>query len=205
MDFPPNSHKDKKNIPEKNLQKVITGEVIQRRKPFGRKFKDVFFGGDFKTAIAYVYTEIFVPSLRNMMADAGKGAIDRVFYGESRYPSSRMNQQIAGQVQYNRISNLGRDPRSVYLPDQPPHRVGGRRSDQREIILASREDAEMVLEQLTDIIDKYQVASLSDLYAILGLESSHVDQKWGWYTVAASAIRQIRDGWLLDLPVAEPI
>ena len=73
------------------------------------------------------------------------------------------------------------------------------------MILASREEAELVLERLLDIISKYEVASLADLYDLTGLPSSHVDNKWGWTYLNNTEIRQVRDGYLLDLPPLEEI
>lgn len=73
------------------------------------------------------------------------------------------------------------------------------------VILATRSEAELVLERLGDIIDKFEVASVGDLHDLLGLPQTHVDQKWGWTYVGDASIRQVREGYLLDLPLAAPI
>ena len=44
-----------------------------------------------------------------------------------------------------------------------------------------------------------------DLYDLTGLPSAHVDNKWGWTYLTNTEIRQIRDGYLLDLPPMEEI
>ena len=107
------------------------------------------------------------------------------------------------RVQYN--SPVRRD--RAYLPDQAPARPLGRqvRRETNDLVLTSREEAELVLERLTDIIDKYGVASLADLYDLTGLPTSHVDNKWGWTYLNNTEIRQVRDGYLLDLPPVEEI
>lgn len=63
----------------------------------------------------------------------------------------------------------------------------------------------MVLERLNDIIDRYEVASVADLHELVGLPTTHVDNKWGWENVRYAEVRQIREGFLLDLPPAMPI
>jgi hypothetical protein len=91
------------------------------------------------------------------------------------------------------------------IPDQGPRSIRVNRRDANDIILTSREEAELVIERLIDIIDKYDVASLADLNDLLGLPTSHVDNKWGWTYLNNVEIRQIRNGYLIDLPSLEEI
>jgi hypothetical protein len=210
MDYQGNSHnKTEKKIikEEKKVEKVISGEVVTRKKPLGRRFKEIFFGGDFKVAARHVAADVLLPSLRNLIMDASTEGIKRVIYGESGV-SRRRGVEYRPLVQYdNPIKRLGRDPRErSYLPDQPPLSAKTRsRREINEIILVSRQEAELVLERLTDIIDMYEVASVADLHDLLGIQATHVDNKWGWTFLNNVEIRQIRDGYLLDLPYPEAI
>lgn len=209
MDYQGNTNKDKsKKVerPEKAIEKIVTGEVVVRKKSFGQRFKGIFFGGDFKTAATYVAADVLLPSLRNMLADATKGAVDRVIYGESAYTRRGRAPEYRPRVQYNNpINRATRDPRelSARLPDQPPHPYRQNRHEASEIILASREEAELVLERLIDIVDKYDTASLADLYDLVGLKSDHVDNKWGWTFLNTAQVIQLREGYLLELPPLE--
>jgi hypothetical protein len=74
-----------------------------------------------------------------------------------------------------------------------------------DYILSRRDEAELVLERLRDIVDKYQVASVLDLKELLGLESNPVDNKWGWPFLTDASVVAVRDGFILDLPPEEPI
>ena len=47
------------------------------------------------------------------------------------------------------------------------------------MILNSRSESELVLESLQDIIDKYDVASVADLYQLVGLPTAYTDNKLG--------------------------
>ncbi len=58
---------------------------------------------------------------------------------------------------------------------------------------------------MNDIIETYEVASVADLQDLVGLPSSHVDNKWGWINLHDVQIRQIREGYVIDLPQAEPM
>ena len=205
-DYAANPHKSKQVPPEeeKKVEKVIVGEVIVKKRTFGQKFKGVFFGGEFKQALRYFTADVLLPAIRNLMVDATTRGVERMVYGESRDIRRRPPPSYGSRISYN--SPVVRRDRA-YLPDQGPPRPLGRqvRRDTNELILASREEAEQVLERLIDIIDKYGVASLADLYDLTGLPTSPIDNKWGWSDLRTTEIRQVRDGFLLDLPQAEEI
>jgi hypothetical protein len=212
MDYPSNSNKDKEKDnskavePVKKVEKVeLEGQVLTRKTPIGSRIKSIFLGGEFKSAAQYIGAEVLLPALRNLLVDATTKGIERVVYGDSSYNRPR-TPEYRPRVTYNNPVNRGysRDPRErANLPDQPSRPRP--RHDRTEIILASRGDAELILERLQDIIDRYQVASMADLHELVGLPTTHVDNKWGWESIRFAEIRQIREGYLLDLPPAETI
>lgn len=212
MDYQSNSHKNaekntpKKQLPEKKVEKIISGEVVHKKKPLGRRFKEVFFGGEFSNAARYIAADVLLPALRNLVVDSVEMGIKRMVYGDSMGRRRSTQNEYRPRVQYNNPIARNRDPRdSVYIPDQPPHPYRQNRAEANEIIISSREEAMAVLERLMDITDNYDVASLADLYDLVGLPSSHTDNKWGWTNLANVEIRQVREGYLLVLPIMEPI
>lgn len=205
--FPGNANKDKeKRKPrpdvEKKVEKVITGEATQRKRPLGRRFKDTFLGGEFKAAAHYIGMEVLLPAFRNMLVDGVTKGVERVVYGEStvRRPSSGYGQP---RIQYHSPVNRSGGP-IANLPDQPG-RARRRTAEIEEVILSSRQDAEKVLDMLTDIINQFDVASVADMKELIGLPTAYTDNSWGWYSMHYADIRQIRDGFLLTLPPAEVI
>lgn len=217
-DFPGNANRerspDKRPTPPKakgedprpKVQKVVKTEAVKRKKGFGQRFKEVFFGGELKGASRYITTDVLLPAFRDLIVDATSKGVERLIYGESR--RRRMGNEFGRpRVSYN--NPLDRYPRGIgrsgpMLPDQPPLPSRRPRTSE-EILLTSREDAELVIERLTDIIDKYEVASVADLYDLVGLQTSYIDNNWGWTSLAYADIRQIREGYLIDMPAAEPI
>lgn len=199
---PGNSHKQREAKPDKNVEKVTTAPVIEKKRGFFQRFKGVFLGGDFKNAARYLGADVILPAIRNLMVDATTRGVERVVYGESR-DQRRRPTTMGSRISYG---TPVRRPDRAYLPDQPPRPLARQvRKETNEFILSSREDAENVLDRLIDIIDKYDVVSLADLYSLIGQPSSHVDQKWGWTDLRTTEIRQTRDGYLLDLPPSEEI
>lgn len=78
-------------------------------------------------------------------------------------------------------------------------------NEYQNVVLSSMEDAKRVLEALVDIINKFDVATSTDLYDLVGLPSKYVDSKWGWTNLNNVKIKQIKDGYVLDLPPLEAV
>lgn len=212
MDYQGNSNKNKgkdspvskDDIPAKKVEKVIEGAAIQRKKPLRRRMHDVFFGGDFSGAAHYIASDVFLPAIRNLIVDAAQKGIERVIFGESNAP--RRGTGYGPKIQYNSPIHRS-DPRdrSAYLPQQPDRNFTQNRREANEIVLGTREEAAVVLERMLDILDQYEAVTLSDLYELVGIPSSHVDQKWGWTYLHNSQIRQVREGFMLSLPTMEAL
>lgn len=219
MDYAGNSNKAKEEAeektsvpakPEKNLEKVVTGKVVQKERGFGRKFKDVFFQGEsIKSVSQYVFWEKMLPSVRDMVFDLWSESGHRALYGSGIRKGSDQRRQ---RVSYNNpmASRRMADPRTqdqrgTRLPHQPPHPYRQNRREANDIVMASKEDAQSVLDTMIECVDKYGVVSLADLYELVGLPLATIDQKWGWTYLTSADIRQVREGFLLELPPMEEI
>jgi hypothetical protein len=208
--FPANSHTtnpspDKEPADNsKKVEKVVTGEVARRRKPLSKRLAETFIGGDAKNVWGYVLFDVLVPAAKDMAADAVSQAIERLLFGEVRSTSRRTGIRPGGSngyVSYNR-----------YAPASQPRREDPRPSLSRrarsshdfdEIILATRQEAETVIERLFDLVSRYEQATISDLYELVGVSASYTDERWGWTDVRGAGITRIRNGYLLDLPRPE--
>jgi hypothetical protein len=212
----PNKDKKPKADPsEKVVEKIVTVEVIQKKKTIGKKFKDIFFGGDFKSVAKYVAADVLLPALRNMVADTGKSAIDRAIYGEGgrrRPPSGPSGYGYRPYTEYSTSPFSTRYGSGTinygHIPDQPRrsyyHDPRDRRDD-TQIIIVDRREAETIIEQLINIIEKFDVATVADFKEMCGLQILNTDQKWGWTSPSRFELRQTNQGWLIDLPPADPI
>lgn len=205
-DYVGNSKKDreKKVREEKKVERVTSGEVIVQKKSLGRKFRELFIEADFKSVVHYVIYEVVLPAARNTIVDASSKGIERMMYGETAM--RRRGYGAGPRMIYNNPIQRGygdQVPRGV-MP-QLPSRTIPSRNTRDDFIIATREDAVLVLERMNDILDKYEVVSVADLNDLVGIPTSHVDNKWGWIYLGDVQIRQVREGFLIDLPQAEPI
>ena len=206
QDYQGNSKsKDKpKELPEKNLDKVVSGEVSMKPKTISSRLKGIFFGGDFNTAGQYVVSEVLLPAFRNLLVESVSKGADRLIYGDSA--TRRRPSTYAPRVQYNNPVSRGPAQSLTYLPGQRPmDRWNQNRKAAEDVVVGTKEDADSVVERLIDIVDMYEIVSVADLYELLGLPSSHVDNKWGWSNLAAIEVRQVREGWRITFPPLEEI
>lgn len=202
MEFPPNSDKSKLGeTEEKKVERVTSSEPIRRKKGLGHQFKSTFFGGDARGAFHYVVFGVLVPAAKDALADAGAQGIERLIFGDSRRKSSPRPSGPQGYVSYNRYS-MG--TQSQDAPRTITHRARAAHNFD-EIVLTSRQEAEDVLDRMYDLVSRYDAATVSDLYELVGLESTHTDQKWGWMNLGGSGVARVRNGFLLDLPEPEPL
>ena len=205
--FPPNSRKAQGAAREpKKVERVTSAKVERRRRPLGKQFAHVFFGGDARTALGYMVESVIIPSAKEAIVEAFSSGIEKIVYGDARprrggAPPSAFGRTNYGQ-QYQQSQTLPQaqtQPRGI-------SRGGKARHDFGELVIQSRAEADEVLERLFDILDKYETATVADLYELTGIAPSHTDHKWGWTSLQGADIGRIRGGgYRLDLPVPEPL
>lgn len=204
-DYVGNSNKDKaKTLPEKNIT-PISGEVKVAKKPLGKKIKETFIKTDMTTMVQFVIYDLAVPAMINFFLDAMSKGSERLFYGDSgRRGGIGLGSRVTSYQ--TPITRGYPEPLERGLPSRREFRgPGARRSLTTDYVLESREVAESVLEQMSEILNAYNAVSVADLNAILHQPSGHTDQKWGWISLGGSQIQQVREGFLLDFPNPEPI
>lgn len=189
---------------EPKTEKVVTGEVITRKRPLHRRFIETFAGGDARGAMDYVVMEVLIPAARDAIADAVSQGVEKIVFGEVK--SSRRGSRYSGSAQtsYTRYSS----PTKANSYGRPEPRMSYKaraNHDFKEIVLATRIEAESVLEELDTMIQKYGTASVTNLYNLVGITGDYTDNKWGWNESRGFDISRVREGYLLDLPKPEPI
>lgn len=180
---------------EKRVKKVVTTEVIQRKSPFFKRVTKSFVGDDANSVAQYVLADIILPRVQELIVDAISQGTSRLILGDGS--SSRIRARGSnGHVSYNKAFG-GKAKES--------RRASVDADDTDDFVLATRVLAEEVLEALGDIIDQYDVATVSDLKELVGVTGNFTDDKWGWSDLRGAHVRKVRDGYLLDLPKVKPI
>lgn len=194
---------------EKKIERVIESAVVRRKKPLSKRFLETFVGGDAKGVLGYVIMDVLLPAAKDMVADAVSQGIEKMLFGEARSTNRRGGYRPgglggqSGYVSYNRYNSNSPIRREDPRRSLNPRSRGSHDFD--EIILATRVEAEEVIDRLFELVARYQSASVADLYELVGVSGSYTDQKWGWTDLRGAGVTRIRNGYLLDLPKTEPL
>jgi hypothetical protein len=182
------------------VTQVVKGEVVRRKKPLRKRLAETFTGEDTTSVWNYVLMDVLVPAAKDAIVDATSQGIERMIFGEVRAGRGRSSRGSSNYTPYNRYAaNMRKDePRTMSPRGRASH-------DFDEIVLPTRAEAEDVIERMFDIVSKYDVVSVADLYALVGIKANYVDQKWGWSDLRGLGATRIKNGYLIDIPRPEPI
>ena len=186
-----NSNK-KQNPPE--APKVVTQKVVIKKKSFGQKLVDIFIADDIEHVKGFIFEDIIVPSIKRAISQGVSGAINMILFGS--------NVANTGGDEFS--SKYQRTPYWKYSTNSTPApapRPAPSRFDATDIILQSREDAQIVITELGRRIEEYGFARVSDLYNMVGVTPPYTAYNYGWYDLNSYRIRPTLNGsWTLDLP-----
>ena len=186
-----NSHKSKEALPEKKVEKVITGEARTKKKTELEKMADTFLVEDRSKARDHIINDLLVPAVKNFIIDM----ITVLLKGSS---SSGASARTVDRVSYR---NYDRD----YDRNRVVASTARRAYAYDDVVLKNRGDAEMILDQMRDVIYTYGFASIADLYEFARLKSNYTDTKYGWSDLRDADILEVRGEWLIKMPRVTPI
>lgn len=201
-----NSNRDKQNdeIPEKKVEKVIEGSAIQRKTPLSRRIAQSFTGADARSVGQYVMFEVVLPQLKDLIYDVGSSALQRSLFGDrggkASYTSSSRR---TGYTPYNAMSTS-----AVNKVQQAVKPISPSSEEFGEIIVESRGEAQEVMDKISNLVESYGMASVSDLKAAVGITGTFTDEKFGWIGMGGTDIRRVggaQPGYLLIFPRPEEL
>lgn len=209
-DFPSNSmggqEPPEKEPEDKKIEQIVFEEPKRRKTPISKRFSKMFFGGDAKTAGKAIVFDVMVPAAKDLMVEAGSQLVERMIYGETRrrrgapptFFQPQRSQLPTNYTGYSSPTTASRQPQIS--------RRARQQHDFDEIIMPSRQDAEAVLSQMYELLSKWEGVSIADLYTMVGIRATHVDNKWGWTNLDGAGVAKLRGGgFLLELPEPRPI
>jgi hypothetical protein len=206
--YPSNSNKTKEEKVEaepKKVEQITTGEVVRRKKPIYKRIQESFIGGDARSVWGFVVLDVLLPAAKDTLTDAVSQGMERLVFGEVRSTSRRAG-GYRPSATYTNYQRFG--PSSSVRRDEPRPQISQRARashDFDEIILATRVEAETVIDRIFDLVAKYEMATVADLYDLVGISGNYTDDKWGWTDIRGAGVTRVRNGYLLDLPRPEPL
>lgn len=201
-DYTPNSHRYKEEKKaaaneEKKIEKVVHGTAKTKKKSEISKLADVFISEDVSNVKSYVLMDVLVPAIKKAISDIVTNGIDMILYGES---GRRRSGGSTSRVSYRNYYDQRSDDR------RPEDRATTRsRFDFDEIVFQSRGEAEAVRDQMDDLIDRYGVVTVADMYDMADLTQPYTSNRYGWTNIRSATVERVRDGYVIRLPKAKPI
>lgn len=190
-DLPSNSNKSKasNDISQgRRMEKVVQGRT--RKPSTSRRIRDIFIGEDIENVGDYLFFDIIVPGIKSLIVDSIINTTEAIFGTGSRRKRP-VNEQTSYSAYYKSSTTQQRPRASVRD-----------RYSYDEIVLETRGEAELILDQLLEAIDTYGFVSIGDLYDASGITRAgeFTDYNYGWFNLRNASVRRVRDGYILDLP-----
>ena len=181
-------------------------DVIVQKKSLSTKFADAFISDAAKDIGNYILMDVIVPGIKDTIMNC----ISMVFYGNasgrrSSYNRSSDNTSYRAFYQ-SEYDSYGAPRRRERRDDRRRYRdegYGRDRIDYRNIIIRDRSAAEEIVSRLRGRIEKYGEATKSDLFELIDVSSSSVDNNWGWTNPRDIGLRRVSTGYLIDVADAE--
>lgn len=180
--------------PKKEIKKIASA------KPKKKSKLENFFGNDMKTIIDYIGKEVIIPAAKKMLVDAGCDAISMLFYGDTNHSAKRPSNYGYGSgvgVNYTRFSSTRGE--SI----RPTARYSNVVCD--DIILQSKDEANMVIDSLCEVIETYGWVSVADMHEMVGMPVGYTEHKYGWNSLRTADIIAVREGYMIRFPAPRPL
>lgn len=199
-EYKPNSNKYKQEQKElandKRATKIITNPVKTQQKSSG--FMGGFIVEDIKNVASHIVTDTLIPGAKKVLYDMFTGGLSSLLFGGRGTPTPG-GTNVAGRVAYRDFYSG-----SVYQAPVAPPRAATT-YDYNEIIFTTRADAVDVLTRMDELIAKYRVVRVADLYDLVGMTCNYTDNRYGWTNLSSADVVPVRDGFMIRLPKAMPI
>ena len=193
--YPNNSNK-KRQAESKHIEPVVQAKV--KKKSFGKKLAGSIVSEESSKSgvMDYILYDVLIPAAKSTISDMVTGGIEMLLFGEKRSSNSRVSRNRGtSYVNYNGYSrdNVRRDR---------PRRETRARFWNDDIFFNTRGEGERVIDSMIDMADQFEYVSVADLYSLVGVDSQHTDNNYGWTLnmVTKATIERTRDGYVLDIP-----
>lgn len=176
---------------EKKVDKIITGTAKTKPNEV-RKFAGLIVSDDASNVGNYVLMDVLIPTFKKAVVDV----VEMILFGEKG----------------GKRRSDGRTPYRSYYDDRNDRpcktaNMAGR-FDYDDISFDSRGDAELVLDQMRDLVDGdrgFGLVTVADMYDLAGLQAPFTARKYGWFNLRTAEVIRGRDGFYIRLPKAMPI
>lgn len=152
----------------------------------------------------YVLWEVLIPAAKTTIQEGLITAIEMIFHGGAA--TGRRSRRDKSHISYGSYYGGGgrRKPwQDRYGPtERDGHYATGYSNRLDGIYFEFGEEADGVLEELHNLLDRYEQVSIADYYELAGIANmiEPTDHGWGWTSLSGSRIVTTRHGFMINLP-----
>lgn len=207
---------------EKRQKQIVKTAPKKVKKGLFERMVVGLIGPDGLPAVGrYVSHEVLGPAVKNMLVDTVINGIQMLVFKDQnpagrptnnpRYGNAYYSSSSAKKTDYNdrygRSASYSRD-REVEKKRRP-WESDPRQAQQlgvgviiQDWAIPERQDAQNVLNAMTETAYQYGVVKVRDYYDLIGVQSVYTDNAfgWRWDDLQRVRVRGTRDGFVLDLP-----
>lgn len=193
VELKPNSDRSKREA----VKPVVTGKVTKKKSSVGKKFADIFLSEDIGDVKRYILCDVLIPGIKDGLYDIFSGTINMLFYGDAGSSRSRKGRSSGnGYVSYSSYYSGGKKTerkaqKGVFSLD--------------EIIFEDKDDVMEVKYGLMDLMERYNVVTVSEYYDLAEQPHDWAAGDFGWYDLTDMQVMRDRDGWKLKMPRVEQL
>lgn len=199
MQFPDKSGGTPPPATKKKIEPVISS-AKEADRPATRRFMDNVFAETPRNLTGRIVQDVIVPTLKRGFEEAVNGFVSGMLWGTGGKP---LNQMVKGTV----LGGGGQTVHYAGISNNPamaaarhanvPSSNGG---NYRDILCATRRDAETLLASMYGLLNEYRVVAVADLYELANMDSQISDNSFGWTTLDGARITPQSGGFVLQLP-----
>lgn len=171
---------------QKKPVRVTKGKVVVRKK------QQSAFEESLESAGKYIFNDVLIPTLKDMLSEAITGATDQILYGGER-PSRRREAKSSSHISYNKISS-----NKTRVHPKAARRSGS--FDFTNYIVETRREADDVVDSMYALLDQYGTVTVSDFKGLIDVTALYTDDNFGWTTLKGARAIRVREGFTFDLP-----
>ena len=187
------------------VKPVVQGKLTKRKTPAAKRLRESLGLEETRTVGDYLVWDVLLPAAKETIADVVKKGIDVFLFGGSGSYSNDRGRRSTGHVSYEGYYSKGRNSSGSYKDRKASYNPRAT-FDFREFVFDDKRDADMVLNELCEIIDVYGFAKVSDFYDLVGeTERNFTLNGYGWEALGMAQVERVRDGWVVDLPRPLPL
>lgn len=180
---------------KKEISPVVkSGKAKTKKASTASKFARLFLSEDASLTKEYVVNDVAIPKAKDLIASVLKSIIDTLFYGRSGGGSSRSTSSYVSYRDYG--SPERKERRSSPYQSQPIF---------SEIIFDDPRDATEVIARMNEIVDRYRIATVGNLFDLADLKAPYTAENYGWTDFKNAKVVRTGDGYVIKTPPCMPI